>query len=292
VTGLAALAVGALLLFHGAIPDISGSASLVETFLPWLGVVLLLLGLSAILRLSLFAGLSVAAAAAVWALAFAPSLLPGMGAGTASLTIASENIHADNAKAADIATDLAEHDPEVIALQELDANSRAAVQGVLDAAYPHSEIVGTVGVWSKVPITDTQRLDLGLGWDRALWVDLDTPGTPTRLYAVHLASVRPGQYEQRDTMLDRLTSTLEADDSSRIAVVGDFNAATTDRKFTPLLSHLTEAADSDLGLGFTWPAEFPVARLDHALVRGLSTVSSIVLPDNGSDHRGILVGLR
>jgi len=274
------------------IPDVFGSASLVETFLPWLGVVVLLLGLVAILRLSLFAGLAVAAAAAVWAVAFVPALLPGMRAGSAAITIASENIHADNARAADIARDLADHDPDVIALQELDARSRVAVQGQLDAAYPHSEIVGTVGVWSKYPITDSQRLDLGLGWDRALWVDLATPGNATRLYAVHLASVRPGQYQERDAMLAQLSSTLQADESSRVAVVGDFNAATTDRRFTPLLSHFAEAADSDLGLGFTWPAEFPVARLDHALVRGLTTVSSVVLSDNGSDHRGILVGLR
>lgn len=274
------------------LPDVFGSASLVETFLPWLGVVVLLLGLVAILRLSLFAGLAVAAAAAVWAVAFVPALLPGMRAGSAAITIASENIHADNARAADIARDLADHDPDVIALQELDARSRVAVQGQLDAAYPHSEIVGTVGVWSKYPITDSQRLDLGLGWDRALWVDLATPGNATRLYAVHLASVRPGQYQERDAMLAHLSSTLQADESSRVAVVGDFNAATTDRRFTPLLSHFAEAADSDLGLGFTWPAEFPVARLDHALVRGLTTVSSVVLSDNGSDHRGILVGLR
>src|SRR3954468_24451161 len=101
--GIAALAVGALLRFHGMLPDVFGSASLVETFLPWLGAVILLLGLVAILRLSLFAGLAVTAAAAVWAVAFVPALLPGMGAGSAAITIASENIHADNARAADIA---------------------------------------------------------------------------------------------------------------------------------------------------------------------------------------------
>ncbi|MFF1879168.1 endonuclease/exonuclease/phosphatase family protein [Leifsonia sp. NPDC058230] len=290
--GILALGVGALLLWHGFLPNVAGSASLLETFLPWLGVVILLLGLVAIVRFSFFGGLCVAAAATIWALAFMPTLLPGMRLGTSSLTIASENIHADNAAAANIARDLAARDPDVIALQELDATSREAVSGALAATYPYSEVVGTVGVWSKVAITNQKRLDLGLGWDRALSVDLDTPGATTRLYAVHLASVRPGQYAQRDTMLSQLTDTLRSDGSSRILVVGDFNTATTDRKFTPLLSTMTEAADDELGLGFTWPAEFPVARLDHALVRGLTTVSSEVLPDNGSDHRGILVGVR
>jgi vancomycin resistance protein VanJ len=147
-------------------------------------------------------------------------------------------------------------------------------------------------VWSRIPITGEQKLDLGLGWDRALWVELDTPGAPTRVYAVHLASVRPGQYQERDSMLANLTSTLKADHSERVVVVGDFNSASTDREFTPLTRVVHEGSQSDLGFGFTWPAKFPIARLDHALTRGMTTVTSTVLPDNGSDHRGILVGLR
>jgi vancomycin resistance protein VanJ len=219
-------------------------------------------------------------------------MLPGMATGATSLTVASENIHAGNAAAGAIATSLAARHPDVIALQELDATSRSAVATALDATYPYSRIVGTVGVWSRIPIGGEQRLDLGLGWDRALWVDLDTPGTPTRIYAVHLASVRPGQYEQRDRMLANLTATLRSDPASRIVVVGDFNSASTDRAFAPLTRVVQEASQSDLGFGFTWPAKFPVARLDHALTRGLTTVTSTVLPDNGSDHRGILVGMR
>lgn len=292
VTGLLALMVGALLLWHGLLPNIVGSASLIETFLPWLGGVILLLGIASLLRLSLFGGLCVAAAAAVWGSMFLPAILPGMHAGAPSLTVASENIHAQNTAAGAIAKDLADRAPDVIALQELDATSRETVAGVLAPGYPHSAVVGTVGVWSKYPISDEQRLDLGLGWDRAVRVDLATPGTPTRVYAVHIASVRPGAYQSRDTMLSQLAETVAADDAAKLIVVGDFNTASTDRKFQPLLSTLTEAPDSTLGFGFTWPAEFPVARLDHALVRGLTNVSSDVLPDNGSDHRGIIVGLR
>lgn len=292
VIGLLALLVGALLLWHHLLPNIAGSASLIETFLPWLGGVILLLGIAALLRLSLFGALCVAAAAAVWATMFVPTLLPSMHAGAPSLTVASENIHAQNSAAGSIAKDLAGRAPDVIALQELDATSKETVSAVLAPGYPYNAIVGTVGLWSKYPISDEQRLDLGLGWDRALRVDLDTPGAPTRVYAVHLASVRPGAYQSRDTMLEQLAETVKADDSTKLIVVGDFNTASTDRTFQPLLSTLTEAPDSALGFGFTWPAELPVARLDHALVRGMANVSSDVLPDNGSDHRGILVGVR
>ncbi len=290
--GVLALLVGALILWHGLLPDVGGVASLIETFLPWLGGVILLLGMAALLRFSLLGGLCVAVAAAIWSLTFGPAMLPGMATGATSLVVASENIHAQNPAASAIAADLAARHPDVIALQELDAASRTAVASTLDAKYPYSRVVGTVGVWSRIPISGEHPLDLGLGWDRALWVDLATPGTPTRVYAVHLASVRPGEYQQRDTMLRNLTSTLKNDHSERVLVVGDFNSASTDRVFTPLTHVVHEASQSDLGFGFTWPATFPVARLDHALTRGMTTVTSTVLPADGSDHRGILVGVR
>lgn len=292
LTGLAALAVTALLLWHGMLPDVGGAASLLESFLPWAAALIAVLGLSALFRLSLFAGLGVAAAAAVWWSLFGAAMLPSATVGAPAFTVVSENIRAGNPDAARIARDLAGRSPDLIALQELDGATRDAVSAVLDADYPYKAVVGTVGLWSTHPVHDERRLDLGLGWDRALSVDVDTPGGTTRVYAVHLASVRPGASATRDEMLRELGATVAADPAPRLMVVGDLNTATTDRTLAPLLAELSEKSDSALGLGFTWPAAFPAARLDHAFVRGLSTVSSTVLPANGSDHRGIEVGLR
>lgn len=292
LTGLVALAVGALLLWHGLLPDVAGAASMLETFLPWVGVALIALGVAALVRFSLFAGLAVAAAMAVWWAAFGVALLPSMSAGSPRFTVVSENVQAQNAEAADIARSLAARSPDVIALQELDATNLHAVEGVLDAPYPHRYVIGTVGLWSRYPLTDGAKLDLGLGWNRAISVEVDTPGASTRIYVVHLASVRPLEYTARDRMLGELTQAVAADHSERLLVVGDFNTASTDRAIAPLQKELTEASNSTVGLGFTWPASFPVARLDHAFVRGLTTVGSSVLDDNGSDHRGIEIGLR
>lgn len=292
LTGLAALGVGGLLVAHGMLPDAGGSASLVETFLPWAGALLVVLGLLALLRLSLFAGVGVALAAAAWWSLFGAALLPAMPAGAPAFRVVSENIEAGNARAATIAQQLAARSPELIALQELDSSTLPAVERELDAAYPHHVVVGTVGLWSRYELSGEQKLDLGLGWDRALRVNVQTPVTPTRVYVAHLASVRVGEYRQRDTMLDELASTVRADDAQRLLVVGDLNTASTDRSFAPLLDSLQERPDDGFGLGFTWPAAFPVARLDHVLTRGLTTVHSTVLPENGSDHRPIEVGLR
>jgi vancomycin resistance protein VanJ len=274
------------------LPDAGGAAGMIETFLPWAGALIVVLGLAALLRLSLFAGLAVAASAAIWWSVFGTAALPAMTAGAPSFTVVSENVQAGNPRAAALARDLAGRSPDLIALQELDGTTLAAVSGVLDTAYPYRSVVGTVGLWSRYPLSGEDRLDLGLGWDRALRVDVATPGAPTSVYAVHLASVRPGENARRDTMLMELTETVAADDAARVLVVGDFNTASTDRVLSPLLGELSEGADSGLGLGFTWPDALPLARLDHAFVRGLTTVSSTVLPGNGSDHRGIEVGLR
>lgn len=292
LTGLAALAVGALLLWHGTIPDVAGAASMLETFLPWLGVALIAFGAAALVRLSLFAGLAVAAATAVWWSVFGVALLPSMSAGSPRFTVVSENVRAQNSAAADIARTIAGRSPDLIALQELDASNLHAVESVLDAPYPHHYVVGTVGLWSRYELSDTAKLDVAPGWSRALRVDVATPGASTRVYVVHLASVRPLRYELRDSMLYQLTKAVAADPSEQLLVVGDLNTASTDRVLAPLQDELTEASDSEVGLGFTWPASFPVARLDHALVRGLTTVGSTVLPANGSDHRGIQIGLR
>lgn len=292
LTGLAALAVGGLLVGHGMLPDAGGSASLIETFLPWAGAALVVLGALALLRLSVFAGVGVALAAAAWWSLFGAALLPAMPAGAPAFRVASENIEAGNSRAGAIARELAERSPDLIALQELDSSSLPQVEDALDDAYPHHVVVGTVGLWSRYGLSGEERLGLGLGWDRALRVDVATPGAPTRVYVAHLASVRIGEYQQRDTMLRELTETVESDRADRLVLVGDLNTASSDRALAPLLDVVHERADDGFGLGFTWPAAFPVARLDHILTRGLTTVHSTVLPANGSDHRAIEVGVR
>ena len=38
------------------------------------------------------------------------------------------------------------------------------------------------------------------------------------------------------------------------------------------------------GFGFSWPASFPMARIDQIMVRNVEPVSSWTLPRTGSDH--------
>ncbi len=292
MTASAALVVAAVLMFHKLVPEIEGVVPVFESFLPWYGLAIPILAITAIARRSLVAILSVLAAATVWAVIFWPRLLPLEAKGDAVVTLASENIMTNNPRPSDAANALAATNADVVAIQEFDNDGREAVNDALGTAYPHSEVVSTVGVWSKRPLVNPQSLDLGLTWARALSVDVDTPSGQTRIYVVHLDSVRIGDSVGRDKMLGNLADAIRADKSPRIAVIGDFNTATTDRKFSQLTDLAPEVHTSDFGFGFTWPAQFPAVRLDHALVRGLQGVSSRILDNNGSDHRGFTVSLR
>ncbi|OLZ59327.1 hypothetical protein AV521_45595 [Streptomyces sp. IMTB 2501] len=54
--------------------------------------------------------------------------------------------------------------------------------------------------------------------------------------------------------------------------------------------HSAQDAAGD-GFGFTWPAEFPVVRIDQVLFRGVEPGSASVLPANGSDHLPVTAGI-
>jgi vancomycin resistance protein VanJ len=41
---------------------------------------------------------------------------------------------------------------------------------------------------------------------------------------------------------------------------------------------------SGTGMGFSWPARFPMARIDQIMVKGVEPSSSWTLPETGSDH--------
>lgn len=289
---LFAVLLGAFLLGHGLVPDTGGVVSLAEDFLPWSGMLVLLLLVLAGVRRSALALVAAAALGAVWCVQFLPLALPHSEPGTAALTAVSENITGSNPAPLATVRSLQARHPDVLALQEMSASARGRIEDALARSYPYREVVGTVGVWSTLPLSDAEPLSLGLGWDRALRVDVATSEGAVRLYVVHADSVRPGLHSGRDTMLAALTATVRADPSKRLVVLGDLNSASTDRQFTQLRSVLSEATTTTPGFGFTWPAPFPVVRIDHALTRGLTTLTSVVLPANGSNHLGIEVRLR
>jgi vancomycin resistance protein VanJ len=206
---------------------------------------------------------------------------------------------------------VAEHDPDVLVLQEVFPDREAALREELAETYPtqvvvQSEGVGGVGVFSRFPLVVEARVGDASTNSRATEVvTLDARGTPVQVVPVHLISPCPTcgtsiverlEFEgavrraEMGAVLDALDPDLPA------VVAGDFNS--TDRS-EPYRT-LTAAGFADpqraagAGMGFTWPADGrlgPLIRIDWVLSRGLAPVQAFVGGGGPSDHRPVIVDL-
>lgn len=288
---LLAVLVMALLEFHAQVPNVGNIGSLIETFLPWLGFAALPLGaIAAVLRAPL-ALASVAALLVLWLTLFATTLWP-KSSGSGDLRVITHNVSALNTSTQQTAEALLDADADLIAIEEIEDDARAILEDTFAPDYPHVADGGTVGLWSKYPILSSERLDLGLSWPRALRALVDTEQGQVAVYVVHLASVRVGvvgfESAQRDTAIGLLAEQVADDPVRQVLVMGDLNGSSYDRALTPLLDQVRSAQRiAGRGFGFTWPARFPMARIDQILVRGLQPRSAWVLDRTGSDHRPV-----
>ena len=285
----------ALLRFHAEVPNVGNVGSLLETFLPWLGLVAVPLGVVAAFRRAPIALVAVAALGALWLGMFATTVSP-KGTGGGDLRVVTHNISADNTRTRATVDALVRADPDLVALEEFAGTSEAVVRDVLSADYPHSAVAGTVGLWSRYPISSEEPLDLGLSWARALRAVVETDRGQVSVYVVHLASVRVGvlgfHSSQRDLAIRLLAARVADDPVRRVIVMGDFNGSSYDRALGPLLDEVRSAQRlAGRGFGFTWPARFPMARIDQVLVRGLQPRRAWVMARTGSDHRPVAANL-
>lgn len=285
VLAVFALALAGFFLTHQWFPSLSGITTMVESVLPWLGLiipVLLIIGLLGRARAGLVALLVPALA---WVALFGPVLAPKGAATTAQLTVVSQNIGADNPDPCATLSKLAAQDADVVAVQEMAGNVSGCTP--LSEAYEHHFASSSVSVWSKYPLRASEPMQFGLAWARALRTEVKTPYGNVAVYAVHLPSARPGETVQRNRGLTELADEVAADDASRVLVVGDLNTASTDRAMRAFGSFEDTQQVAGTGFGFTWPTALPITRPDHMLTRGLTPLSAGTLPGAGSDHLGI-----
>jgi len=288
-----ALLLGLVMLAHAEIPDRRWNlGSLVETFLPWLGLFIPVLLAAALLRRSASAVVALLLPAMVWLSLFGG--VPGdKSRPGGDLSVASENVDAGNPDPAATARDLAASGAGVLALVEMTPQAVVTYEQGLAKAYPYHAVVGTVGLWSKLSLSDTRPVDIGMDPTRALRTTVATDHGPLAVYVAHLGSARVNPLEgfsvgQRNAGADALGGAIAAEQDKRVVLLGDLNGSLEDRAFDGITSQLRSAQDvAGDGFGFTWPASFPVVRIDQILVRGVEPDSSWVLPANGSDHRPV-----
>jgi vancomycin resistance protein VanJ len=290
VVAVLALLVALAMVLHAQVPNSVGNlGSLTETFLPWLGIAIPLLLVLAIVRRSAIALIAVLVPTIVWLNLFGGLVTSKTGSG-GDLMVVTHNVNADNADPSGTAGDVAASGADVVALEELTEAAVPVYEKALAATYPYHEVVGTVGLWSKYPMSATKPVDIKLGWERAMRSTVTTPEGPVAVYVAHLPSVRVKleagfTARQRDKSADALGEAIADEPIQDVVLLGDLNGTMNDRALNAVTAQMrsTQGAAGD-GFGFSWPASFPMARIDQIMVRGLEPMASWTLPATGSDH--------
>lgn len=291
---LAATAVltGGLLLFHGAVPDSPVRlGSLLESFLPWLGLVTAVLLALALLRRSATAALATLLPLVAWTAHFGALLWPGADhERPRGLLVVQHNASDENPDPAGTARALAAAGPDLIALEELLPPALQAYEDALAPEFPYHAVRGTVGIWSRHPLTGTRQIDIrpeGVdgSWNRALRTVVRTPYGDLAAYVAHLPSVRLGATglasARRDESAGLLGAALDAEDQDRVLLLGDLNGTVDDGGLAPLTSRLD---GPDRGFAFSFPARLPLARIDQIMAASATVGPIRTLPATGSDH--------
>jgi vancomycin resistance protein VanJ len=288
-----------VLIFHRHVPNSVGNlGSLLDTFLPWVGLAVPVLGLAALVRRSATAGVALLVPALVWGMMFGDLLVPGKGPGGAyDLRVLTHNVDAANPDPEGTAKDLLGANADVMALEELTAADLKVYKAAFATTYPYEVSRDTVALWSKYPVVETKSVDVGFAWTRALRAEVSTPQGKVAVYVAHLASVRVGTSgftsDQRNNTIKALARQIADESLAGVIVMGDFNGTANDRSLAPLTAGLRSAQGAaGQGFGFTWPAKFPMARIDHILVRGVTPTKAWVMKPTGSDHRPVVAELR
>lgn len=298
VTAVLALLLTLLLGLHASLPNRVGDlGSLLETFLPWLGLAVPLLLAVAIARRSATALIAVVLPLAVWLNLFGGLMVNKSSAG-GDLTVLTHNVNAQNPDPDGTARDVAAAGADLVALEEIPAGQGPRYARDLAVAYPYHSVQGTVGLWSRYPLSQVRSVDIKMGWTRAMRATVRTPGGTVAVYVAHLPSVRV-KFDagftagQRDNAADALGRAIAAEPLRSVVLLGDLNGTMNDRALAAVTAQMrsTQGAAGD-GMGFSWPATFPMARIDQIMVRDIDPRSSWTLPKTGSDHLPVAARLQ
>ncbi|MFD3376455.1 MULTISPECIES: endonuclease/exonuclease/phosphatase family protein [unclassified Streptomyces] len=285
--------------FHSVVPNAVGRfGSLLETFLPWLGLAVPLLLVLALLRRSAVALVALLLPAAVWGNLFGGMALAEEDRGAHDIVAVQHNVSDENSDPEGTASALIEAAPDVVALEELTPSALSDYETALAADYPHHAVEGTVGLWSKYPLSDVRPVDIkpeGIpeGWNRGLRTTARTPQGDIAVYVAHLPSVRIRwnglSSGWRDESAGLLGEAIAAEKLAKVILLGDLNSTVDDRGLDPVTERMDSAGRN---FAFSWPAALPVSRIDHVMTRSMVVTDIRTLPATGSDHLPIAAGIR
>ena len=230
------------------------------------------------------------------------------------------NVLASQGGVEKIAGEIKAQKPDIVCLQETLAGRGVTSDRTpeLIAQFPgwHAARAGDVTVLSRWPMQDARRYKNAIRIRRSiLALTCQTPGGPLDVIVAHISTAargaryggrKPGSarraletasliHETAQTRLSQLPVIDEALADSRRSgrpyfLAGDFNNPPRGGFNRHIKAQLTDAfAQAGWGSGFTFPAKFPVMRIDYLwLGRGLRARRCFAVPTNASDHRAIV----
>ena len=270
--------------------------------LPWLFAPLLVLLPLALLRRSRVRLALVAVPIVFFLFLYGGLYLPRPQAATAGqpFTLLTYNINGRNRDVEAIAAAIEAHDPDVVALHEVNASMGKALEARLLDRYPHRQRERGIGLYSRFPIEEYGAFQLGDG--QGLWAQQATLRVSGR--ALTLLNVHPrspaGRLRGADAaahaadVRDLLARADEID--GPLLVVGDLNLTDQHAAYATLTRRLGDAhCEAGWGMGFTFrlvaggPALW---RIDHVLHSpDLAALDTALGDFGGSDHRPLIATL-
>jgi endonuclease/exonuclease/phosphatase family metal-dependent hydrolase len=208
--------------------------------------------------------------------------------------------------------------PDIVALQELDVGRMRT--GLVDQAHAIAELVGMRfhfhpafrveeeaygdAILSALPMRLVKAGPLpgsnavrGLEPRGAVWVKIQLDGAELDVVNTHLGLI---PHEQR-AQADALVSTqwmAHADCTDPAILIGDFNATARHGAYRRLVARLRDAQHAGRRRRVrTFPARFPMLRIDHVFISRSVTVTGVHAPRTAltriaSDHLPLVVDFR
>jgi endonuclease/exonuclease/phosphatase (EEP) superfamily protein YafD len=225
---------------------------------------------------------------------------PAIAEGSPALKLMLFNIRWNNTNFDGIDALIAQHDPDVVVLNEVYKNNRPGLR-MLDARFPYRLECWTAWpcdtlILSRRPLRNS-AMEIAHGETRlgVAQTQVEVGGCEVTLFGVHLNRPWPyhalssdaAQFRQARALAD-----LARDWPGPKIVVGDLNAAA----WTPLVRELAAAVKGRAlgGLSGTWPwflPSFAKLPIDHVIVSGEIAGTRTVLAPTGSDHSPVLAEL-
>ena len=233
-----------------------------------------------------------AVACGVWLLALAPQVFAPQrppAETVPAMRLMFSNLYIYNKTPERLGDWINQEKPDIVATVEnlTDPDDTSMVNGPYPYHYKHRDTV----VYSRYPILSSRHADTEYSFDM---LDIRAPQGLMHLAVIHLCQPKIQTHNCQTSQIARLKADIPVEQRPSTVMVGDFNSSLSAYLLQDFAQDMDfKPAAAPVG---TWPSVLPGflrIAIDNAFAgRNFSLTRRKVGPDNGSDHRPIVVDVR